>query len=101
MNVLRIGMKIDITPEPDGLKEELTEDIIYSSQIQDIFPNGDLEIDMPVHQRKLILLHNGVRYQFVFHSEKNTYISLILASVTLAAIKSYIFLSLLFLTKIK
>ena len=76
MNVLGIGMKIDITPEPDGLKEELTEDIIYSSQIQDIFPNGDLEIDMPVHQRKLILLHNGVRYQFVFHSEKNTYMAI-------------------------
>ncbi len=74
--VLRIGTKVEISLEAQGTKN-VDEDIVsYISKIQDIFPNGDLEMDMPMHQRRLVLLHNGVRYRLVFYNGTSTYVAI-------------------------
>lgn len=72
-NFLRIGMKLDVMVEPTGDDKKDCAREIYSSQIQNIFSNGDLEISMPVHQRRLVLLNNSVRYQLIFYSDKSHY----------------------------
>ncbi|MCR4955993.1 MAG: PilZ domain-containing protein [Lachnospiraceae bacterium] len=75
-DIIKVGTKIEIMPEPTDSVSDSGSTTSYVSMIQDIFPNGDLEIDMPIFQRKLILLHNGMRYKLVFISGKNTYIAI-------------------------
>lgn len=72
---LKIGMKIDILDEETGNPEIDDARISYVSMLQNIFSNGDLEIDMPVYQRRLILLSNGSRHQLFFHSGKVFYVA--------------------------
>lgn len=72
-NFIRVGMKLDIMVEPSGNDEKDNAREIYSSQILDVFSNGDLEIAMPVHQRRLVLLSNSMRYQIIFNSENGYY----------------------------
>ena len=72
-DVIKIGMNLELFQETESEEENTAPGVVYSSKIQDIFPNGDLEIDMPLYQRKLVLLHNGVRYHVVFYSQNSTY----------------------------
>ncbi|SFP91477.1 c-di-GMP-binding flagellar brake protein YcgR, contains PilZNR and PilZ domains [Lachnospiraceae bacterium XBB1006] len=72
---LKIGTKLEITSIPGEEEDVKDEGISYTSMIEEIFPNGDLEVDMPTYQRKLVLLHNGVRYQFYFYNGKTTYMA--------------------------
>lgn len=75
-DILKIGTRIDITSVPGDDEEFKDEGISYTSKIQDVFPNGDLEVDMPTYQRKLVLLHNGMRYQLFFFIDKTTYMAI-------------------------
>lgn len=72
---INIGTKIDIVPDnPDSMKDDEFSTVFYS-KVQDFFPNGDLEIDMPTVNSNLILLHNSMRYRMVFYTDKATYIA--------------------------
>jgi len=73
---LKIGTKLEITSIPGEEEEVKDEGISYTSMIEEVFPNGDLEVDMPTYQRKLVLLHNGVRYQMYFYCGKTTYMAI-------------------------
>lgn len=74
-DIIKIGTKIDIMP--DDLTNNTNDDYnaVFHSKVQDIFPNGDLEVDMPTVNGKLILLHNGVRYRVICYNDKATYIA--------------------------
>lgn len=72
-DIIKVGMNLELFQETESKEENTIPGVVYSSKIQDIFPNGDLEIDMPMYQRKLVLLHNGVRYHVVFYSQNSTY----------------------------
>lgn len=72
-NIIKVGMNLELSQETDSKEENTIAGVVYSSKIQDIFPNGDLEIDMPMYQQKLVLLHNGVRYKVVFYAQNNAY----------------------------
>ncbi len=43
------------------------------ARIQEIHENGDIDISMPIEEGKYVLLHLGVRFEFVFYAEKNLY----------------------------
>ena len=69
-SVLRVGQKIEMeTIVPNDNGEKFT----YLSQLEDIFPNGEIEIDMPISGGRLILLSVGSRYEMVFTSEGISY----------------------------
>lgn len=72
---VKVGTKVDIMPDEISTTENAEFNAVYHSKVQDIFPNGDLEIDMPTVNGKLILLHNGVRYRFICYSDKATYVA--------------------------
>lgn len=76
VDFLKVGTKLEITSVPGDDEEFHDEGISYTSMIEDTFPNGDLEIDMPTYQRKLVLLHNGMRYQVCFFQGKVTYMAI-------------------------
>lgn len=71
-DIIKVGMNLELSQKTDSKEENTVEGISYSSKIQDVFPNGDLEIDMPLYQNKLVLLHNGVRYDIAFYAQNNT-----------------------------
>ena len=71
-NIIRLGMKIEISDE-FVTEEDRDAKTLYISQVENIFSNGDFEIDMPIYQRKLVLLHNGARYKFLFYGDKYNY----------------------------
>ena len=74
-DIIKIGTKIDIMPDDVASTENDDYNAIFHSKVQDIFPNGDLEVDMPTVNGKLILLHNGVRYRVICYNDKATYIA--------------------------
>ncbi|MBO4214061.1 MAG: flagellar brake protein [Lachnospiraceae bacterium] len=71
-DIITLGMRIEITDE-NVTDEERDSKPIYISQVENLFSNGDFEIDMPIYQRQLVLLHNGARYKFLFYGEKHNY----------------------------
>lgn len=74
-NILRPGDKVEIRPvqqiEQQGITGEVPQ--VYKSMIQEIHENGDIDISMPMEEGKYVLLHLGVRFEFVFYSEKNLF----------------------------
>ena len=74
-DIIKIGTKIDIMPDDVASTENDDYNAIFHSKVQDIFPNGDLEVDMPTVNGKLILLHNGVRYRVICYNDKATYLA--------------------------
>lgn len=72
---IRVGTKIDIMPDEVNNAENEEFNAVFHSKVQDMFPNGDLEVDMPTVNGKLILLHNGIRYRLICYSDKATYVA--------------------------
>ena len=72
---VKIGTKLDIMPDEVTSNGNEEFNAVFHSKVQDIFPNGDLEVDMPTVNGKLILLHNSVRYRLICYSEKATYVA--------------------------
>lgn len=74
-NILRPGDKVEIRPvqqiEQQGITGEVPQ--VYKSKIQEIHENGDIDISMPMEGEKYVLLHLGVRFEFVFYAEKNLF----------------------------
>ena len=70
--IIKLGMRIEISDE-FVTEEDRDSKPLYISQVQNLFSNGDFEIDMPIYQRQLVLLHNGARYKFLFYGEKHNY----------------------------
>ena len=75
--IIKIGMRIEISEE-NVTEDERDSKPLYISQVQNLFSNGDFEIDMPIYQRQLVLLHNGQRYKFLFYGEKYNYEAVVL-----------------------
>jgi len=74
-DIIKIGTKIDIMSDSLMEKHNPDENAVYHSKVQDIFPNGDLEIDMPTVNGKLIMLSHGIRYRIVSYADKGTYVA--------------------------
>ena len=70
--IIKLGMRIEISDE-FVTEEDRDSKPLYISQVQNLFSNGDFEIDMPIYQRQLVLLHNGARYKFLFYGDKHNY----------------------------
>ena len=74
-DILRPGNKVEIKAvqkiERQGSPGEVAH--VYTSRIQEIHENGDIDISMPIEEGKYVLLHLGVRFEFVFYAEKNLY----------------------------
>lgn len=70
-DVIKVGMRIEI--KSDDNNDELAGDATFVSEVFDIFPNGDIEIAMPIYKNRLILLQNGARYSFMFCETKVFY----------------------------
>lgn len=75
--IIKLGMRIEISDE-FVTEEDRDAKPLYISQVQNLFSNGDFEIDMPIYQRQLVLLHNGSRYKFLFYGEKYNYEAIVL-----------------------
>lgn len=73
--VISIGNKVDIRVVSEIENAEHTGIIphIYKSQILDFFDNGEVELSMPSERGKIILLHLGLRYEFVFYTNTGLY----------------------------
>lgn len=74
-DLIKIGTKVDIMPDDVTGNGNEEFNSVFHSKVQDVFPNGDLEVDMPTVNGKLILLHNGVRYRVIFYTDKATYVA--------------------------
>lgn len=74
-NIVNIGDKIDIRILQQA-EQEKTEAVIakvYKSRVQDIKPNGLLEISMPMDAGKMVLLSAGIRYECIFYTRNGLY----------------------------
>lgn len=71
-NAISIGDKIDVRILQQADKERKTgqKAIVYKSKVQDIKPDDLLEISMPMDSGKMVLLSTGIRYEFVFYTQK-------------------------------
>jgi len=74
-DIVKVGMRIEILPQDTSDIDESRKKMSYISMVQDVFSNGDIEIDMPIVQRRLILLNNGARYRLLFQKDSNYYIA--------------------------
>jgi len=74
-DVLRPGDKVEIRILQQVEKQKVTGEIphIYKSRIQEVNKDGTVDIAMPIEEGKYILLHLGVRFEFVFYSGGNLY----------------------------
>lgn len=74
-NVLRPGDKVEIRILQQIEKQKETGEIphIYKSRVQELNDDGTIDILMPMEEGKYILLHLGVRFEFVFYSGGNLY----------------------------
>ena len=74
-DILRPGNKVEIKAVQKIERQGSTGEIahVYTSRIQEIHENGDIDISMPIEEGKYVLLHLGVRFEFVFYAEKNLY----------------------------
>lgn len=75
--IIKLGMRIEISDE-FVTEDERDSRPLYISQVENLFSNGDFEIDMPIYQRQLILLHNGHRYKFLFYGDKYNYEAIVI-----------------------
>lgn len=68
--IIRPGDKVDIrlVQQVENSSKTGTEASTYKSQVLDVLDNGNLEISMPMEAGKMILLPQGVRFEFVFYS---------------------------------
>ena len=74
-NIVNIGDKIDIRISQQA-EQEKTEGIVqkvYKSRVQDIKPDGLLEISMPMDAGKMVLLSTGIRYECIFYTRNGLY----------------------------
>ena len=74
-DILRPGNKVEIKAVQKIERQGSTGEVahVYTSRIQEIHENGDIDISMPIEEGKYVLLHLGVRFEFVFYAEKNLY----------------------------
>ena len=74
-DILRPGNKVAIKAVQKIERQGSTGEVahVYTSRIQEIHENGDIDISMPIEEGKYVLLHLGVRFEFVFYAEKNLY----------------------------
>lgn len=75
LNILRPGDKIEIRPVQQIEQQTATGVVphVYKSMIQEIHENGDIDISMPMEEGKYVLLHLGIRFEFVFYAQSNLY----------------------------
>ena len=66
------GVKVDVSPVLDEGQEE-SQRKIYYSQIQNLLPNGLLELSMPMEGGRLILLQQEFLYDLVFYTKKGNF----------------------------
>lgn len=69
--ILKIGDKIQISSLKKNVAGE--EGPTLTSRIADIKDSGELIIEMPMYQGKIILLSLGARYDFVFYTKRGPY----------------------------
>ncbi len=74
-NMIRLGDKTDIRMLQEAERELQTgvSAHIYKSQVNDIGPDGGIEVTMPIEHGKVVLLSLGVRYEFVFYTNAGLY----------------------------
>lgn len=74
-NILRPGDKIEIRPVQQIEQQTVTGEVahVYKSMVQEIHENGDIDISMPMEEGKYVLLHLGIRFDFVFYAQNNLY----------------------------
>lgn len=74
-DIVNVGDKIDIRilQEINQEKETGVMTRLFKSRVQDIKPEGLLEISMPTYVGKPTLLSMGIRYEFIFYTRKGLY----------------------------
>lgn len=74
-NVIHLGDKTDIRMVQQAERQAETGIAahIYKSQVNDITPDGGIEVTMPIEHGKVVLLSLGVRYEFVFYTNGGLY----------------------------
>lgn len=72
-SILTVGDKIDIKVQQSGENSGQAGERILRSVIYDIGDNDELEIAMPSENGKMILLAQGVRYEFTFYAKNSMY----------------------------
>ena len=70
-NILKAGDRIQISSLKKNLAGE--QGPVLMSRIADIEDSGELIVEMPMHQGKIILLSLGARYEFVFYTKRGPY----------------------------
>lgn len=77
-SIITEGTKVDIRMVSQVERSQKTgEDVhIYKSQIYGIKDNGELEMIMPTEGGRIILLPLGIRFEFVFYTNKGLYKSI-------------------------
>lgn len=73
--ILRPGDKVEIRPVQQIEQKSKTgrEAHIYKSMIEEVYDNDEIDITMPLEEGKYVLLHLGIRFEFVFYGETNLY----------------------------
>ena len=73
--VLHLGDKTDIrmVQQAERASQTGVSAHIYKSQVNDITPDGGVEVTMPIEHGKVVLLSLGVRYEFVFYTNAGLY----------------------------
>lgn len=74
-NTIHVGDKIDIRVLQQVEQERTTGIVprVYKSKLQDIKPDGMLEISVPISSGRAVLLSTGLRYEFIFYTRKGLY----------------------------
>ena len=70
-NILKAGDRIQISSLKKNLAGE--QGPVLMSRIADFEDSGELIVEMPMHQGKIILLSLGARYEFVFYTKRGPY----------------------------
>ena len=68
LDVLQVGCKIEICSVEQAQRDKITGEKtpVLESMLDDITPEGNLIIQMPIYKGKLVLLSIGVRYELVY-----------------------------------
>ena len=74
-NIIHPGNKVDLCMMQQIEQERRTgvRAHIYKSQVANIFTDDELELTMPTEAGKVVMLPNGIRFEFVFYSEGGLY----------------------------
>ena len=75
LDVLQVGCKIEICSVEQAQRNKITGEKtpVLESMLDDITPEGNLIIQMPIYKGKLVLLSIGVRYELVFYEKNSLY----------------------------